>query len=116
MNVESVETPAASWTGTIIKGKQFRKLFKFAEKASGNPTGFSNFQIDITPNTGEPFSWTIENGKIARQDAGVYLLDVSGDDTATFEWASARYCFNGTELLTGDVNPCFLTGLLFVEG
>jgi hypothetical protein len=105
-----------SWTGKIVKGVPFQRIFRIQDQPTGAPVQFSNLQIDVVPDAGTQFSWTQENGKLTRQDDGGYLLSLSGEDTAAFGWSSAAYFFNGTELLSGDKSPRFLTGVLLAEG
>lgn len=102
----------ASFDIVITKGGTYRKQFSFTDE-NGAPIGFDSLQIDVTPNIGSEFSWTEGNGKFTLQSVGVYLLLLSGTDTAAFEWTSGTYHFNGTETTSGDVNPCFGAGLVF---
>ena len=111
----NVDTGTPSWTATIVKGVLFRKIFRIDDRPTGAAVEFSNLQIDVQPNVGNPFSWTQDNGKLTRQSDGGYLLELSSEDTAAFKWTSAAYAFNGTEV-NGDRNPRFLTGLLLAEG
>lgn len=104
----------ASFTIVIIKGGTYRKTFTFTDENDA-PIVFSSLQIDVTPNIGSAFSWTQANGKFTVQSDGVYLLELSDSDTAAFTWTSGTYHLNGVESASGDVNPCFMTGLVFAR-
>src|SRR5689334_6836396 len=104
----------ASYTFVIVKGATFRETFTFTTE-NGTPIEFSSLEIDITPTTGAPFSWTQGNGLFTLQSPGVYLLELSDTYTAAITASSGTYRFNGVETLSGDVNPCFLEGLAFFK-
>lgn len=104
----------ASFDVVITKGGTYRAEFGWVDE-NGAPVTFDSLQIDVTPNTGSAFSWTQANGKLTLQSAGVYLLLLTDTDTAAFDWTSGSYHFNGVESTSGDVNPCFAPGLVFVK-
>lgn len=104
----------ASFTIVIVKGGTYRKTFTFTDENDA-PIGFDSLQIDVTPNIGSEFSWTQANGKLTLQSTGVYLLLLTDTDTEAFDWTAGTYHFNGTETSSGDVNPCFMSGLVFAN-
>lgn len=104
----------ASFTIVITKGGTYRKTFTFTDENDA-PIGFDSLQIDVTPNIGSEFSWTQANGKLTLQSTGVYLLLLTDTDTEAFDWTAGTYHFNGVETSSGDVNPCFMSGLVFAN-
>lgn len=104
----------ASFDIVITKGGTYRKIFTFTDE-NGAPIEFDSLQIDVTPNIGAAFSWTQANGKFTLQSAGEYLLHLTDSDTAAFDWTSGNYHLNGVETTSGDVNPCFMPGLVFAK-
>ena len=104
----------ASFTIVITKGGTYRKTFTFTDENDA-PIVFSSLQIDVTPNIGDAFSWTQGNGAFTVQSPGVYLLELSDTDTEAFEWTAGTYHLNGVESVSGDVNPCFMSGLVYAH-
>lgn len=104
----------ASFTIVITKGGTYRKTFTFTDENDA-PIVFSSLQIDVTPNIGSAFSWTQANGKFTVQSDGVYLLELSDADTEAFEWTSGTYHMAAVLATSGDVDPCYISGLVFAN-
>ena len=104
----------ASFTIVITKGGTYRRTFTFTDE-NDTPIDFTSLQVDVTPNIGDPFSWTQANGKFTIQSTGVYLLELSNTDTEAFEWTAGTYHFDAVLATSGDVDPCYISGLVFAN-
>ena len=103
----------SSFTIVLVRGAVYQQTFELTDD-DGVPIPLDSSQIDVFPNgVAADFSWTQANGKFTVVSPGVYDLDLTAADTASYTFDSGTWRWSIVQ--SGDANPCLTEGLIFVK-